>query len=95
MARKANDCIVQHMSDNIHKLDQEQTAPQQLSFKDSVLLNLQNNRQICVDEIAGLNACIKLIDEATAQVSKATDGLVVMETMAKLQSMAQQRRRQG
>lgn len=95
MARKAKDCIVMSEPTNISQLQQEQPPQQQLSFKESVLLNLQRNRQICVDEIAGLNACIKLIDQAVEQVTKNTDGLAIMETMATLQNMAQQRRRQG
>jgi len=62
-----------------------------LSFKESVILNLQRNKGIMQDNIEACKQAIILIDKAIEQAEANNDAMAFAETMQKLQRFQSQR----
>jgi predicted transcriptional regulator len=61
--------------------------PKQLSFKESLILNLQRNRQVAVDQIEASKKAIELIDKAVTIVQTSEEVVNFAETMQQVNSL--------
>ena len=67
--------------------DGAEQEPKQLSFKESLILNLQRNRQVAVDQIEASKKAIELIDKAVTVVQTSEEVVNFAELMQQVNNL--------